>query len=67
MLLGIAPGEFHHSIYRGLEERLYLLTYGDQVLAIEIGPLGNVPHDFPRPAEYLDQVTPIVDILRFEV
>jgi hypothetical protein len=67
IMVGLTPTDLHHTIFEGLQERLYLLSYRGAVLAIEIGPEGNVPHDFPKLNDYVDEITPIVESIRFDV
>lgn len=58
-IIGGGPSSLHHVILPGFEERLYLLAYEDGNIAIEVGPEGGSLD------EYLEEVIPIIESLRF--
>ena len=58
-IVGGGPSSLTHVILPGFEERLYLLTYRGENVAIEVGPEGSSLD------EYMDEVTPIIESLAF--
>jgi len=58
-IIGGGLSSLHHVILPGFEERLYLLDFEGGNIAIEVGPEGDSLE------EYLAEVMPIIDSLRF--
>lgn len=58
-IVGGDPSSLHHVILPGFQERLYLLAHEDGNVAIEVGPEGGSLE------EYLEEVAPIIQSLRF--
>ena len=60
-IIGGGPSSLTHVILPGFEERLYLLSYGADNIAIEVGPEGD------SLSEYLDEVVPIIESLQLPI